>query len=69
MTNPKTMTYVGLGAAAVSCIVCIITTIVSLNCLANKDNKCAQVSGFTALTFCCLMASAAGVIMYNKRAA
>lgn len=45
------LTYVGWAAVAVSLFICIITTIISLNCLADKKTDCAQRSGFVGLVF------------------
>lgn len=57
-------TYIGIAVVLVSLLICIITTIVSFNCLADKNNQCAQTSGFVALTFCCLLMSVVAVVAF-----
>lgn len=54
------MKWTTTGLCLVACLVYIITALVSLNCVADGKNGCAQTSGFTALVFGCLGALAMG---------
>ncbi len=64
----KAATYIGLGVSLIFLLVCLITTGVSLNCLADKNTQCAQTAGIGALiTGCLLLSSVLGVVLYNRR--
>lgn len=64
----KKIAYVSSGLLALACLVYVIATVVSLNCLADKKNDCAQGSGFVALTCGCVAASAMAAIMFSDKA-
>lgn len=61
------LVYASSAMLALACIIYIITGIISLNCLADKNTQCAQTSGFTALVFGCLAACALAVIMFGGK--
>lgn len=44
--------YTALAGMVVCCLVYFITTIIAMNCLADKKIGCAQASGLTALVTC-----------------
>ena len=60
--------WIGVIAMIVLCLVSVITSIMALNCLADKNNTCAQASGFTALVTGCMIASACAAVMYQNKA-
>lgn len=62
------MGIAGVGMLCTSLLICFITSIISLNCLADKKNQCAQISGFIALITCCMVifAGVFGIFMENK---
>jgi len=67
MSPHSKLAYASSAMLAVSCLIYIITGIVSLNCLADKKTQCAQTSGFTALVFGCLAVSAVAAIVYGGK--
>lgn len=58
MASTKTDLIMGI-ACIVLILVCIIASMISLNCWADKKNQCAQVAGFTAVLTGCLMCAIA----------
>lgn len=58
----------GLAVACLCLVICFVTSIISLNCAADKRWQCAQISGFAAGTTGCMMISAlvAGFFFLKK---
>jgi hypothetical protein len=63
----KKASWIGVIIAIVLCLVSIITSIMTLNCLADQKYTCAQASGFTALVTGCMIASACAVVVYQNK--
>lgn len=55
--------WTAIGAIGVSCLVYIITTLISLNSAADGKWQTAQVTGFVAMVFGCVALSVFGVLM------
>ena len=47
--------WILIAACVVLVLVCVITSLIALNCWADDKKQCAQVSGFTALLTTCIM--------------
>lgn len=63
----KKLFWIMSAILAVICVVYSITTIIALNCLADKKNDCAQTSGIMAAVCGCLAASAIGVLFFANK--
>lgn len=65
MSNKVSIAMIAGGCA--SLLACLIASIVSLNCLADKKMQCAQVNGFIAMTFSCLGAVLLAFLMFVSK--
>lgn len=56
--------YIGIAAVALSCLIYIVTGLISMNCLADGNDDCAQKSGLAAVMFGCMACIALGGSVY-----
>ena len=63
----KTLSYVMMGGAALSCLIYIITTIIAVQCGASKKNDCAMKSGLVAVVFGCMVCSSAAFMLWPHK--
>ena len=57
----------GVVAVATSCLISVITSIISLNCLSDKKYDCAQRSGIVAAVFSFMLSCAIVVTAVHAR--
>ncbi len=63
----KAMRWRVSACVALSCVIYIVTTIISLNCVAQKQNDCARAAGFTAAVFACVLVLGCACVMLSSR--
>lgn len=64
----KGLTIAGLAFILIMGLMCFITSIITMNCAADKKYGCAQKSGFVALVTCgCLVSAAIAGFMYMRQ--
>lgn len=63
----KKMTYGLVAIICICCIVYLVTTLIAVNCAADKNMQCAQASGLTAGVFgCILLSGIVAAVMSSK---
>ena len=63
----KGVTYAVLAVVCASCLIYLVTTIIALNCVAQKKDDCARASGLTAGVFGCLLLSGIVAVFYTGK--
>lgn len=66
-TSMAKRNMVGYGLLCVTCTVAIVSVLIALNCLADKNDNCAQYSGFLGLVCSCLASCVLGLFFYVGR--
>lgn len=61
----KVLKYSGMALTALCCLVFCVTALITLNCLADKKENCAQQSGFIALVTGCFASVMLGLGMWQ----
>ena len=63
----KTMTWGIVALVCVCCLIYLVTTIIALNCMAEKKTDCARASGLTAGVFGFLLLSGIGAVWMGSK--